>query len=288
MAIPTPHRAVMADLGRIDLRLWQWGDPEAPPVLLVHGFFDHGRMFDGIAPRIAELGYHAIAVDLRGHGDSSRVSSGHWDAFTLDLAILIKRLGRPAVLVGHSFGGGQVIGVASAFPEWVERVVNIDGMGPPPEYIRDDPGTLPLWLGAAESIWRRPQREYGYIEEMAARRKEMNPRMPDEWLLHLARHGSAPGPGGGLIWKSDPNLRIRAPGPWNERGLRAQYSGVRGPALVLTGGEPDVFSDLSPEILAARVALMKSGEHHAVPGAGHFVHLEQPDGVMEHLRRFLS
>src|SRR2546423_2037530 len=229
----------MADLGRITLRLWEWGDPSRPTVLLAHGFFDHGRMFDGIAPRIAELGYHAVAVDLRGHGDSGRVSSGHWDAFTLDLALLARRYGGSVVLLGHSFGGGQVLGAASAFPELVSRLINIDGLGPPPEFMRDDARTLPLWLGTAESIWHRPQREYASIEEMAERRHQMNPRMPTEWLLHLARHGSRAGPNGGRVWKSDPNLRIRSPGAFGEAALRAQDSRGRCPGLGLTRAWPD-------------------------------------------------
>jgi pimeloyl-ACP methyl ester carboxylesterase len=278
----------MADLGRVSLRLWEWGDPAAPPVVMAHGFFDHGRMFDGIAPRVAALGYHVVAVDQRGHGDSSRVSSNNWEGFTIDLALLARRLGPPAVLVGHSFGGGQVLGAASAFPELVTKVVNIDGMGPPPEYLRDDANTLPFWLATAEQIWRQPQREYSSLEEMAARRKEMNPRMPPEWLLHLARHGSRPGPGGGLVWKSDQNLRIRSPGPMREETMQAQYAGIRCPILVLTGAEPDVFSGLAEDVLQARLAVMPDVEHHAVSGAGHFVHLEQPDVVMEHLERFLG
>ena len=288
VSLREPDRAVMADLGRIDLRVWQWGDPADPPLVLAHGFFDHGRMFDEIAPWVAELGYHVCSVDLRGHGDSGRASSSHWDAFTLDLGLLCRALGRPVALVGHSFGGGQVLAAAATFPEMVAKVVNIDGLGPPPEYMRDDANTLPLWLGTAEAIWREPQREYRSIEEMASRRREMNPRLSDFWLLHLAIHGSAPGPRGGLVWKSDPNLRLRAPMPWGEEAMRAQYSAITCPVLVLTGQEPDVFGGLSADVVAARTGGMSDIEHHSVPGAGHFVHLEQPGTVMGHLEKFLS
>jgi pimeloyl-ACP methyl ester carboxylesterase len=245
-------------------------------------------MFDGIAPEIAALGFHAVAIDQRGHGDSTRVASAQWDAFTLDLALLIQRIGRRATLVGHSFGGGQVLSVASTFPDLVTKLVNIDGLGPPPELLRDDPSTLATWLATAESVWRQPQREYASLEEMAARRKEMNPRLPDEWLLHLARHGSAPGPRGGLVWKSDPHLRIRSPGPFGEQVLRAQYAGIRCAALVLTGAEPDVFAGRADEVLSARLEAIGEAEHHAVARAGHFVHLEQPQAVMLHLGRFLG
>ena len=72
--LPQPDRANFVDLGRTIIRTWEWGDPTKPPVLLVHGGWDHGRMWDGLAPRIArQLNRHAVAVDVRGHGDSGRL-----------------------------------------------------------------------------------------------------------------------------------------------------------------------------------------------------------------------
>ena len=68
--LPEPDRAELVAVNRTQLRVWQWGDGSAPPVLFLHGAYDHGRMFDDLAPRVAALGYHAIALDFRGHGDS--------------------------------------------------------------------------------------------------------------------------------------------------------------------------------------------------------------------------
>src|SRR5690554_5431083 len=126
-----PHRAEMVDLGPATLRVWEWGEPGHPAVLCLHGAFDHGRMFDGLAPRLVERGFHILAPDLRGHGDSVRVSSGHvWEASALDIARLARRLGTVGI-VGHSFGGGQALFVASVWPELVRWVVDLDGLGPP-------------------------------------------------------------------------------------------------------------------------------------------------------------
>ena len=54
------------------LRAYEWGDPKAPPVLLAHGFFDHGRGFDLLAPILAER-YRVVSVDSRGHGSDGAV-----------------------------------------------------------------------------------------------------------------------------------------------------------------------------------------------------------------------
>src|SRR5439155_11052853 len=192
-----------ADLGRTTLRLWEWGDAGAPPVLLLHGGWDHGRMWDGIAPRIAELGFHVVAWDARGHGDSGRLhtSGTYWPMFLLDVAQVAQQLGPPIKLVGHSMGGGVALSAAAAFPELIDRVVNLDGLGPPPEMmqVQDHAAVAAQWLGDAEKIWTQPAREYASQEEMALKRKDINTRLPLEWCEHLVAHGTKRGPGGGWV-----------------------------------------------------------------------------------------
>ena len=94
MGIPEPERADLVDLGRTTLRTWGWGSVHDPLVLCLHGAYDHGRMFDGIAPRIAAVGYHVVAIDFRGHGDSGPLDTGFaWTLIHLDVALLIRHLG---------------------------------------------------------------------------------------------------------------------------------------------------------------------------------------------------
>jgi pimeloyl-ACP methyl ester carboxylesterase len=287
-----PDRATFADLGRTTLRLWEWGDPSDPPVLLVHGGWDHGRMWDGLAPRVAALGRHAVAIDVRGHGDSGRLPEAGpaWPMFLLDLAQVAQRLGPPVTLIGHSFGGGLVLSLVSAFPELVDRVVNIDGLGPPPEMMRvqDHAASAAHWLSDAERIAREPQREYATVEEMAQKRKEINTRLPYEWCLHLATHGTKPGPDGGVIWKSDPHMRLGSPGPFSDEQLVAQYATIKRPVMALYGTETDQWSFLEPDDRARRLAAFADVEHHGVAGAGHYIHIEQPDVTIELFERFLD
>lgn len=287
-----PDRASFADIRRTRIRLWEWGDAGAPPMVLVHGGWDHGRMFDGIAPELAAMGYRVVAVDLRGHGDSGRlsISGACWLTWNLDLARLVQRLGPPAAMVGHSLGGGQVLSVAGAFPELVSWAVSIDGLGPPREVMEiDDYGEMcRQWFADAEAVWTRPQREYPSVEAMAAARMKINVRLPEAWALHLAEHGSRPGPGGGLVWKADPVMRIGGPGPFNEETLLAQDRAVRCPVTVLTGAEHDTWSDLDDETIARRMAVFERGRHVTVDGAGHYIHLERPDAVLSEIARLAA
>ena len=259
-------------------------------VLCVHGAYDHGRMWDGLAPRLAGLGYRVLCPDVRGHGDSGRLSSGHvWLASSLDLAVLARAEGAPVGLVGHSFGGGQAMFVAAMWPELARWVVNLDGLGPAPAAFveRDLVEMATAGLDGAERVRQRPPRVYPTLEEMADRRQRVNTRLPRQWVEHMVRHGTVETEGG-WRWKVDPLFAVGLPGDFFEDDLLAEQELVTAPMLVLTGAEHDTWSELSDEEAAARVARIPNARHHVVAGAGHYVHMEQPDLVMAEIAAFLA
>jgi non-heme chloroperoxidase len=99
----TELRDLTFDGARLAVRTW--GDPAAPPVVLVHGWGQSGRAWQRLAPRLP--GLHLIAPDLRGHGESDAPATGYDDpaVWAGDLAAVLAFAGRPAVLVGWSYGG---------------------------------------------------------------------------------------------------------------------------------------------------------------------------------------
>ncbi|HEX4822268.1 MAG TPA: alpha/beta hydrolase [Acidimicrobiales bacterium] len=290
--IVEPERAHFIELNQTRLRLWEWGDITAPRVLFLHGGFDHGRMYDDLAPRVAALGYHATALDARGHGDSGRLTSGTtWNTQILDLALLTRELGAPLGIVSHSMGGGHALSLAAAFPELVRWVVNIDGLGPPKEAMADpDEPSVAMNenLERALRIIRRPRREFESLEAMADQRGKVNIRLPREWLLHLAEHGSVEGPNGGRVWKSDPKFTVSLPSPFGYEQLLAQQRMVQCPVLVLTGDQPDTWTEVKGAELEKRVTNMAKARHVLVPGTGHYVHIENPDATMRAIESFLA
>jgi pimeloyl-ACP methyl ester carboxylesterase len=290
--LPEPHRASFVEVNRTTLRLWEWGDPTDPAIICLHGAYDHGRMWDELAPQLADRGFHVVAPDMRGHGDSGRLAHGHvWMASALDLAGLARHLGDPVGIVGHSFGGGQALFAAAVWPELVRWVIDIDGLGPAANNFDEDqhmdlPDLVTAGFDAIERVQSTPPRTYPSIAEAAERRRRINVRLPEPWLDHLTRHGTIETEGG-WQWKADPLFSVGFPGEFDEEMLLAQFEQVACPVLVLTGAEDDTWSDLTDDEIDRRVAAI--GAHHvAVPGAGHYVHCEQPELVVDAIDTFLA
>ncbi len=293
LALREPDRTELVEVNRTTLRLWCWGDPKAPPVLLLHGAYDHGRMFDDFAPRVAALGYHAIALDFRGHGDSGPLDTGFaWALLHIDLALVVRDvIGCPVGVIAHSFGGGQAIGLAGAFPELVRWLVVIDGLGPPPEaFVMPDDMRATIQANASRTdriLFDRHRREWPSVHDMAAYRGAQNLRLSPQWALHLARHGSRRGPDGGWVWKADPMFGLGVPSEFNVDLLAEQQRRVQCRVLVITGTEHDTWRDLTPEQEAERVGWLRA-RHVTVPGTGHCVHLEDPHTTLTAIRSFVD
>lgn len=106
------------------LHVYRYGPAGSPEVLAVHGLTGHGQRWQTLATR--HLSDVAIAApDLLGHGRSSWAAPWSIDANVAALAELIDA-GRPAVVVGHSFGGALALNLAAARPGLVSAVVLLD------------------------------------------------------------------------------------------------------------------------------------------------------------------
>ena len=86
-----------------------WGDPNGPLVILQHGGGQTRHAWKGAGETLGEAGYHAVAFDARGHGDSDWAPEDEYDPDFMveDLLCVAKALGSDnPILVGASMGGG--------------------------------------------------------------------------------------------------------------------------------------------------------------------------------------
>src|ERR1700744_1938188 len=100
---------------------------EGPLIVLSHGIGDRRQVFRFLAPELVRAGFRVAAADMRGHGESSM---GDWKSISRtdvagDLVALIRQLGGPAVIVGHSLAGGAATIAAATEPDLVRGVVEI-------------------------------------------------------------------------------------------------------------------------------------------------------------------
>ena len=98
-------------------------------VLLVHGLASNARLWSDCGAALAELGHRTAAVDLRGHGLSSKPDDGYdFATITADVLAVLDGLGfdRPLV-AGQSWGGNVVIELAATAPDRIRGVAAVDG-----------------------------------------------------------------------------------------------------------------------------------------------------------------
>jgi len=295
MAAPTypgavePERSRFVESLGLRINVVEWGDPAAPPLLLHHGFWDHARSFATLAPLLARR-FRVAAMDSAGHGDSDWAGAYAWYAHVHCVVAVMRSLGAPVHLVGHSMGGGQVVDAARALPEMVRQVVNIDGFGPPP-FSPEEESRLVERFGAhldqrraaAERLDWRP---YAELDQLVERRRAQNPRLSREWLRYFAYHGARQSDDG-WRWKADP-LLAQGFGPWRPEWIAHGYARLGAPMLAVTGSEDDTWGPLPDAILAPRLAGVAQLRRVTIGGAGHFVHIERPRETADAVLDFLE
>ena len=276
------------------LAAYEWGDPEAPPLLLAHGGFDFAGTFDVFAPLLADAGFRVVSWDQRSHGDSEHAVMHNWDADVRDALVVLDTVSDRAVpVVGHSKGGGLMLQLADACPHRVSHLVNLDGLPsrrtppdvPDTERTRMLAGELAGWLDhrrVAATAERRP----GTLEELAERRGRMNPRLPIEWLRYLVTVGARKDPDG-WRWKIDPAMRMGGFGPWRPEWSLLRMPGLGMPFLGVLGLEVEPMGwGTAPDDV--RPYLPPGAEFVALPDTGHFVHIERPTDVATLVVDFLA
>ncbi|HUQ39603.1 MAG TPA: alpha/beta hydrolase [Acidimicrobiales bacterium] len=291
-----PDRTRSVDACGVRIAVYEWGAPESPPLLLVHGGFDFAGTFDVFAPMLADGGWRVVSWDHRGHGDSEHAALYSWSADMRDaMAVLASTTDGPVAIVGHSKGGNLMLSVCGAIPERVVGFVNIDGMpspGPHPDMAEHEADILAMqadrmtsWLDhrrRTHELVRKP----GTLEDLARRRGRMNPLLSQEWLQYLVTIGARKD-ADGWRWKIDPTLRFGGFGPWRHQWSVRQLAELTVPFLGMIGtihedmGWGAVADDLRPH-------LPTGGRLEVFEDTGHFIHIEHPRRVADLVLEFLT
>ncbi|QNA93168.1 MULTISPECIES: alpha/beta fold hydrolase [unclassified Microbacterium] len=241
-----------------------WGAPSAARrALLVHGLGSSGALMWRMGDALAGAGWHATAVDLRGHGDAPRSLDYTVAAYGDDLAATRPDGAGPwDAVVGHSLGGAASTVAAASAPDWARRLVLIDPA------IHVD--------GRDAAIVRRSQ-ERAFADTRLEVVQQEHPHwhpQDHELKIDAVRRASA--------WAVEQTSAQNQ--PWDVRDAAARLTV---PTHVI-GADPAVYSiftgDLASEVLAANPLITLS----IVEGAGHSLHRDRPDESIRQLLEALA
>ncbi|MEO1303495.1 MAG: alpha/beta hydrolase [Pseudomonadota bacterium] len=276
---------------RLTLSFVDWGDRDKPPLVLVHGGRDQKRSWDRVARQLS-MSYRVFAYDLRGHGQSDWVSDGGYGVMdhVYDLASLIDHLGLDRfTLMGHSLGGNIALRYAGLFPEQIERLVAIEGLGPSPRMLEErkaHPITQRLrqWIEQRRLVSERQPRIMDDLAAAQARMQAAYSHLPEDLIHHLTKTGIKTNSDGTVSWAYDPAGFGGSPSdiPYEEQ--THLWSQITCPTWLVYGAT----SWASNPAEDGRIEPFQNASVSVISDAGHWLHHDQFDDFMGQLEVFLG
>lgn len=239
-----------------------------PPLVIAHGLFGSARNWGVISKRLSDL-RDVVAVDLRNHGGSPHRSPHNYDEIAADLAAVIEDLGGQADLLGHSMGGKAAMMLALTQPAKVRKLIVADIA--PVAYAHDHTNHIEIMRNLdLTDITRRSEAD----ARLAA-------VLPDPGLraFFLQSLDLSNGPSWKLaldILERDMDKIIGWP------DVSGQFTG---PALFVAGEASDYLTEAHH---AKIVSHFSEATFHTIPGAGHWLHAEQPRAFVDVISQFLA
>jgi non-heme chloroperoxidase len=282
--VTRPHApGALLDLtghGGLRLRAEAFGDEAAPPVLLLHGGGQTRHAWGGAARALADDGWRALTVDLRGHGESDWAPDGDYgfDSFAADVACIARGLAAPPVLVGASLGGIAALLAVGLGGAPARALVLVD-IAPRVEFA-----------GAERIMAFMTAQPDGFasLEEAADAVASYLPHRERPKDLGGLAKNLRRGADGRLRWHWDPRFMTRdrprvADGDFPNR-MDAAARALRLPTLLVRGRLSDLLSE---EGARHFLELVPHARYADVSGAGHMVAGDRNDRFTRVVRDFL-
>ena len=254
----------------LELHFRQFGEPDATPLLLLHGLFGSSANWLGIVRRLQER-YRLIVPDLRNHGRSPHASRMDYPAMVEDILVLLERLDLPAChIIGHSMGGKVAMWLALTQADRVARLVVADVA--PVDY----PQRFEAIFAGLRDIDLESLSDRQTADRQLANHVE-NRQVRGYLLQNLVKRAD------GWSWRLNLSVLER------EIATLAGFPSLTGrsfpgDALFIYGGNSAyVQAEYFPAIRAG----FPFARLRALAGAGHWVYADQPEGFIQTLESFL-
>jgi pimeloyl-ACP methyl ester carboxylesterase len=258
------------------------GRVEQPAILLAHGGGQTRHAWDRTMRRLCVRGYRAIALDLRGHGDSDWSENGRYqlDAFAEDLIAVAQHLGRPPAVVGASLGGlAALVAEGEKAPGTFSSLTLVD-VTP-----RMEMAGINRIVGFMTA---HVQKGFGSIDEAADVIADYLPHRQQRRNLNGLTKNLRLGPDGRYRWHWDPRFITNVQPPEHERRFERLENAARRvgcPIHLVRGGMSDLVSE---EVTKAFLELVPGARYSNVADAGHMVVGDQNDRFSDAVLGFLE
>ena len=272
MSTPMQERFVtLADGRRVALlenRQAASEQPQKPLLIALHGWLDNGASFLPLAPYLDD--FHLVCVDLPGHGHSDHKTTPYVFVDWLDDLYQITQTAGWSrfTLLGHSLGALIASAYAGVFPEQIERLVLLEGLGPLTQPDEAVPAQIKRAILNRSRTRERSAAGFASIDEAVAARCKVADITPAAARLICERQLEERA--GRWQWRSDPRLRDLSPLRMSEGQAQALIKAICCPVLFIRGEEG--FAELEAQWLL-RQGAFRQIEQVILPGNHHF-HME--------------
>ena len=258
----------------------EWGNPDNPPMLLLHGFAQTCHSWDFVALGFSD-NYRVIVLDQRGHGDSDWASDGDYSPETQqkDISGVVEQLGLDQfVLMGLSMGGRNSFTFAASNPDYVKALVVVDAA---PQNMQQGTQNIRSFVQQDD--------ELDSVDAFVERVLQYNPRRDPQQVRGSIMHNIKELPSGKWTWKYD--RALRRPGrrmgsdPETEKRLWGYLETLQCPTLLVRGGGSDIVAmDTADRMHQA----IPNSRLATIDGAGHLVMGDSPSGFQSAVTDFLA
>lgn len=279
----------------LELYVQEAGPLDAHTVVLIHGTGAWSEIWRETMRRLAERGYHAVAVDMPPFGFSERPLSGDYTTATQGkrLAALAASFKRNDVtFVGHSFGARATVEGVMLDPTRISALVMVDAAlglhGPDGSALPEAderPGISSAVLGFAPvrrplvaGLLTNPLMTGVLLRQLISRKEAATDAMVEMLQRPLGVEGTTTAAGEWLQWFVHPDRPTRS-------GHFAAYRALNVPTLIIWGATDTLTPLPQGEAIAA---LMPSARLHVLEGTGHIPAIESPADFNNVLIEFLT
>jgi pimeloyl-ACP methyl ester carboxylesterase len=274
-----PYRSCNVVLRQMRFHFLEWGQPDAPAIVLLHGGHQSAHSWDLVSLHLAQR-YRVLALDQRGHGDSEWARDVIYsnNEMSLDAEAFIAAMGlRRPVLIGHSMGGRNAMLLTRRNQALLHAAVIVD-VGP----------ELSERGRAAIAGFVQVNQEFDDLEHFVRNVRQYDPYRSREHIERTVKYNMLQRADGKFVSKCDSNPRrlniVRGSGPLENITLD-DAAGFDLPVLLVRGANSNI---LTPDAAERFAAALPYGTLVTVPDCGHNVHGQNTKGFIGAVDGFLD